>query len=155
MSEVIQILIGILVSPMTLYSLWAVRRKEKYVCKQMKKKKRYLSWSEVENKLKKGEGTLIIECGYENSRFWWTSDSILSETPPNAESYWTSIWCNKKDPFFDWCYSTYLDFSFGSAFLFECSSDSDFDSLELISKNVSVVRVPFVTNRRTNVAADS
>ena len=143
-SETIQILIGIIISPITLYFHWKVKRKERVLREQMKRKNRYLSWLEVETKLKNREGTIIVECGYSNVRFWWTPDCILGKTHLILESDKQKLPYPQKTPFSDWCHSRYLDTSFGSAFLFECFSNSAFDSFEFLSNGVSVIKVPFI-----------
>jgi hypothetical protein len=146
MSKIIQILIGIALSPISLYFYWKEKSSKYTVREKLRERNRYLSWSEIEPKLRNQEGSIIIECSYTNSRFWWTPDNVLSKTELRPEPIWPKAVSHKSSPFALWCYSHYLNTDFGSAILFECFSDSDFDSFELLSKNIPLIEVPFINN---------
>jgi hypothetical protein len=86
---------------------------------------RFLEWSEVEAKLQKGEGTLIVEhCAPKGPiREWWTADDLIAASPvPLPLSLYSQIAAEHWKPLQEYatsCVARYLDGEMGLAYLTE------------------------------------
>ncbi len=81
---------------------------------------RFVSWIELEPRLKAGTGTLVVEQAHKNCvRFWWTEQNVMLEAPtqcpPEQELDYMRI--AEPHPFVSWCYRRYLSADSGEAFL--------------------------------------
>lgn len=60
-----------------------MERQEKALKNQLKDVGRFVDWTEVESKLERGEGTLIVEYCFPKGpvREWWTEDDVIGNAP--------------------------------------------------------------------------
>ena len=81
---------------------------------------RTLPWSEVEQHLRDGTGTLIVEQAQKQGlRLWWTPDDVAAETPfpPPPFDELNLFFADPQQPFVAWCFERYLSPSTGTASL--------------------------------------
>jgi len=90
--------------------------------RRIKAQQRVLGWEEVENHLKLGAGTLIIEQKNQvGVRFWWTPDDLVAGAPmPVIRDFddlsYAYIAGEPSNPFVAWCFENYLSVKNGKAF---------------------------------------
>ena len=109
----ITIVISPIIVPLTLVGL---KQYDKFLDK-LKKQNRYLTQTELEDKLKIQKGTFIVRhCG-KFSELWWTSEQFIPTQPLTLTIYAHNL-SLEDDAFYK---SHYLDENFGKAFLIELS----------------------------------
>jgi hypothetical protein len=106
--------------PYVLGAIVYIAWRERQFFRHLRSQCRTLPWGEVEQHLRAGEGTLVIEQAQKQShRLWWTPDDIPSlapvPIPPFADVDFVFI--APDEPFAAWCFQRYLSSATGSAFL--------------------------------------
>ena len=94
--------------------------RERRLFQRLQSRQRTLPWSDVEQHLRAGEGTLIIEQAQKQSlRLWWTPDDVpsLSPVPIPAFDDLDLLCLDPPQPFVMWCFERYFLSPGGSAFL--------------------------------------
>ena len=103
---------------------WFLRRcwRVHFFRKALAKQNRRISWPNFQERLSESAGTVIVEVGNKRpTRFWWTTDEILSiapmEPPEFSELNWIAYGGEEYHPFARWCYEHYISLDSGKAFL--------------------------------------
>ncbi len=94
--------------------------RERRLFRRLASQHRTLPWRAVEQSLRDGIGTLIIEQGNKQGhRLWWTPDDVAAESPfqPPAFDDLDLIFAEPDQPFVGWCANRYLSPSTGAASL--------------------------------------
>jgi hypothetical protein len=107
------------------FFLWGRQeRAEKEVRSRLVAAGRFMSWNEVENRLKSGEGTLIFQlCSPKGPlRDWWTEDDLITPAPFPLPTSMTETVKMKSQPLLDYanaCFARYVAVEGGTAKLTE------------------------------------
>jgi hypothetical protein len=90
---------------------------ERRLRNRLRKRGRYLSWPNLEQRLLKSPGTLILQlANLTPMRIWWTEADVLTETPLPLPHEMQALSPGREDhPFFEWCHAKYLDEQSGTA----------------------------------------
>ena len=99
--------------------IWIAIR-ERRLFRRLRSSHRTLRWPQVEQHLRDGTGTLIIEQAQKQSlRLWWTPDDVTAETPFPAPPFdeLNLFFADPKQPFVAWCFERYLSPATGTASL--------------------------------------
>lgn len=114
------LILAVLAVPYALVFNICLAVRERRLLRRLRSARRVLPWREVEQHLRAGSGTLIIETGHKQGhRFWWTPDDIaaVSPIPVPAFADIDFVLFNPAAPFTRWCFERYLSLQGGTAFL--------------------------------------
>jgi hypothetical protein len=116
------LLAAILAIPFAIVMVILHRFREHRFARRMRELGRFISWEELEPRLRSGDGTLVIEQAQKDGvRVWWTEDDIVQQAPVElpAEQELDYLRFGTPHPFVTWCFSRYLDSDTGQALLTE------------------------------------
>jgi len=112
--------VAVIAAPIACCHLLLLKIQYWRLVRRMRDKGRYISWGELETRLLRGEGTLIVEQAQKQGhRTWWTDDRLMETTPYTAPQEESLDYCRlgPPDPFVFWCFRDYLDPREGRALL--------------------------------------
>lgn len=110
------------VIPFGLLHNYSIRRRERRLRSRLRAAGRFLAWPLVAEHLVRGEGTLIIEqANKQGSRFWWTSDDVVSQSPASSPEFSSADYVcpDASHPFVAWCLERYTSPLRGAAVITE------------------------------------
>jgi hypothetical protein len=108
--------VTVVVGPFVVVGQWLYERS---LVRRLRRRGRYLPWSEVAANLESGRGSLILDqLNKSPARVWWTPEDIegLAPAPPPVDVDLDYI-TGGEHPFARWCHERYLRLNEGSAFL--------------------------------------
>ncbi len=113
---------GVLIILWVIFAIIYLRIREALLIRSLKARRRAMEWKAVQDRLKVGEGTLIIQTTNKiGLRMWWTPDDLISAIPrPILEFEGLGIGFisgKSTDPFIPWCAANYLSVKTGKAYL--------------------------------------
>ena len=106
--------------PYMLVAMICAGWRERRLFRRLKRLQRTLAWHEVEQHLRDGDGTLIIEQAQKQPlRLWWTPDDIPASAPVTVPALADIdfVLFDPNQPFTAWCYQRYLSLVTGTAAL--------------------------------------
>jgi hypothetical protein len=109
--------LSILALPFLMISL---QMRERRFSKLMRERDRFIPWTELEPRLKAGEGTLLVEQAQKDAvRVWWTSEDVMRAAPTQAPEERELDYLRFMEPhaFVSWCFGRFLSPEAGEAIL--------------------------------------